>query len=146
MGHVTGLSQVFTSSMRCSRELLQASRHRRVRLLAAFLALAPFALVLADARPPALLALAPPALVLADARPPALLALSPLALVRTETARLLVRCASRCVGLSEPPPPARSAAAYRQLCRRGALVTGSGFRARARWTLFHPHMLAGPNE
>jgi hypothetical protein len=39
------------------------------------------ALVLADARPPALLALAPLALVLADAHSPALLALAPLALV-----------------------------------------------------------------
>ena len=38
------------------------------------LAFAPFALVLADARPPALLAFAPFALVLADARAPALLA------------------------------------------------------------------------
>jgi len=40
----------------------------------ALLALAPDALVLADACPPALLALAPLALVWADARPPALLA------------------------------------------------------------------------
>ena len=63
------------------RQLLQAGRHRRVRLLAALLALAPDALVLADARAPALLALAPDALVLADARPPALLACAPLALV-----------------------------------------------------------------
>jgi hypothetical protein len=41
----------------------------------------PPALVLADARPPALLAFAPPALVLADARPPALLACAPFAQV-----------------------------------------------------------------
>jgi hypothetical protein len=47
----------------------------------ALLASAPDALVLADARPPALLAFAPFALVLADARPPALLASAPLALV-----------------------------------------------------------------
>ncbi len=40
--------------MRWPRELLQAGRHRRVRLLAALLACAPDALVLADARPPAL--------------------------------------------------------------------------------------------
>ena len=59
--------------MRCSRELLQAGRHRRVRLIAALLALAPSALVLADAPPAALLASAPFALVLADARAPALL-------------------------------------------------------------------------
>jgi hypothetical protein len=56
------------------RWVLQASRHRRVRLLAALLAFAPDALVRADARAPALLALAPSALVLADARPPAHLA------------------------------------------------------------------------
>ena len=74
-------SQVFTSSMRWPRELLQAGRHRRVRLLAALLALAPDALVLADARAPALLASVPSALVLADARPPALLAFAPSALV-----------------------------------------------------------------
>ena len=86
----------------------------------ALLAFAPDALVLADARPPALLACAPDALVLADARPPALLAFAPLALVRTETARLLALCTPRCVGLSEPPPLARSAAACRQLCRSGA--------------------------
>ena len=67
--------------MRWPHQLLQAGRHRRVRLLAALLAFAPDALVLADARPPALLALAPDALVLADARPPALLALAPSALV-----------------------------------------------------------------
>jgi len=48
------------------------------------------ALVLADARPPALLASAPFALVLADARPPALLAFAPLALVRAHTAWLLL--------------------------------------------------------
>ena len=45
--------------MRRPRELLQAGRHRRVRLLAALLACAPDALVLADARAPALLAFAP---------------------------------------------------------------------------------------
>jgi len=56
--------------MRWPRELLQAGRHRRVRLIAALFAFAPEALVLADARPPALLALAPLALVLAVARPP----------------------------------------------------------------------------
>ena len=61
-----------------------AGRHRRVRILAALLALAPDALVLADARAPALLALAPDALVMADARAPALLALAPLALVLAE--------------------------------------------------------------
>ena len=43
-------------------ELLQASWHRLVRLLATLLALAPWALVLADARAPALLACAPLAL------------------------------------------------------------------------------------
>ena len=67
-------SQVFTSSMRWPRELLQAGRHRRVRLLAALLAFAPDALVLADAHDPALLASALSALVWADARAPALLA------------------------------------------------------------------------
>jgi len=65
-----GRSQVFTSSMRWPRELLQTGRHRRVCLLAALLASAPDALVRADARAPALLAFAPFALVLADARPP----------------------------------------------------------------------------
>ena len=45
-------SQVFTSSMRWTRELLQAGRHRRVRLLAALLASDPSALVRADAHPP----------------------------------------------------------------------------------------------
>ena len=67
--------------MRWPRELLQAGRHRRVSLLAALLALAPHALVLADARAPAFLASAPDSLVLADARPPALLAFAPDALV-----------------------------------------------------------------
>ena len=62
-------SQVFTSSMCCPRELLQAGRLRRVRVLTTLLASAPLALVRADARPPALLACAPSALVLADARP-----------------------------------------------------------------------------
>ena len=62
------------------RKLLQVGRHRHVRLIAAILALAPLALVLADARPPALLAFAPDALVLAEARPPALLAFAPPAL------------------------------------------------------------------
>ena len=65
-------------------ELLQAGRHRVVRLLTTLLASAPLALVLADARAPALLALAPDALVRADARSPALLALAPLALVLAE--------------------------------------------------------------
>ena len=114
-------------------ELLQPVRHRLIRLQAALLASAPFALVLADARPPALLAFAPDALVLAearppallafaplalvlaDARPPALLALAPSALVRTDTARLLARGASRCVGLCAPPPPARAIAGSRHL-------------------------------
>jgi hypothetical protein len=84
----------------------------------ALLACAPLALVLADARPPALLACAPLSLVLADARPPALLASVPSALVRADArpprtpcigssgagagrpARLLLRGASLCVGLS----------------------------------------------
>jgi hypothetical protein len=56
------------SSMRWPRELLQAGRHRRVRLIATILASAPDALVLADARPAALLASAPLTLVLADAK------------------------------------------------------------------------------
>ena len=62
--------------MRWPRQLLQAGRHRRVRLLAALLASASLAVVRAQARPPALLALIPDALVLADARSPALLALA----------------------------------------------------------------------
>jgi len=49
-------SQVFTSSMRWPRAHLQAGQHRNVGLLAALLALAPSALVRADARLPALLA------------------------------------------------------------------------------------------
>ena len=69
VGHVTG------------HRLLQAGRHRRVRLILALLAFAPLTLVLADARAPALLASAPSALVLPDARAPALLALAPSALV-----------------------------------------------------------------
>jgi hypothetical protein len=62
----------------------------------ALLALAPLALVRADARPPALLAChaALPALVRADGRPPALLALAPPALVLTEARPLaLLACA-----------------------------------------------------
>ena len=74
-------SQVFTSSMRWPRELLQAGRHRRVRLLAAHLALAPDALVRVQAGAPALVAFAPSVMVLADARAPALLAFAPDALV-----------------------------------------------------------------
>ena len=70
--------------MRWPRELLQAGRHRRVRLLAALLACAPDALVLADARVPVVLACAPSALVLADARAPALLAFASSALVLAE--------------------------------------------------------------
>ena len=121
-------SQVFTSSMRWPRELLQAGRHRCVRLLAALLAFAPdtlvradarppallasvpSALVLADARAPALLAIAPSALVLADARAPALLAIASSALVRADSVRLLLLggACSRCVGLSAPPPAARA--------------------------------------
>ena len=80
------------------------------------------ALVLADARPPALLASAPDVLVLADARPPAILAFAPPllatapdALVRTDTARPLVRGVSRCVGPFSPPPPARATAGRSQL-------------------------------
>ena len=95
------------SSMRWPRELLQAGRHRRVRLIAA------------------LLAFAPDALVLANARPPALLALAPLAVVLTDTARLLLRGASFCLGLTEPPPFARAAPGCRRLCGRGALLTVS---------------------
>ena len=58
------LTAVFTGSMRCTRELLQAGWHRRIRLLAALLASVPSALVLADTRPPALLASVPLSLVL----------------------------------------------------------------------------------
>jgi len=64
----------FASTMPWLLELLQAGRHRLVRLVAALLASAPDPLVRADARAPALLASAPLALVLADARAPALLA------------------------------------------------------------------------
>jgi hypothetical protein len=107
--------------MRFSRELLQASRHRRVRLLAALVAFAPDALVRADARPPALLASAPFALVLADARPPALLASAPFALVLADArppalraisplALVLADCnlssgAGACMSPPPPPPP-----------------------------------------
>jgi hypothetical protein len=55
-------------------------------LLHAILALAPDALVLADAAPAAVLALAPPALVLAKGRPSAILALVPLPLVLADAA------------------------------------------------------------
>jgi hypothetical protein len=99
-------SHVFTRSMRCPRELLQASRHRRVRLIAALLASASLALVLADARPPALFAIAPPALVLADARAPALLALAPDALVLADTrppALLCMRSFGAGAGRCSPP-------------------------------------------
>jgi hypothetical protein len=63
------------------------------------LTLAPDALVRAGARAPAQLAYAPFALVRADARPPALFASAPFALVPTDTARLVVRGATRCVGI-----------------------------------------------
>jgi len=99
-------SHVFTRSMRGPRELLQASRHRRVRLIAALLASASLALVLADARPPALFAIAPPALVLADARAPALLALAPDALVLADTrppALLCMRSFGAGAGRCSPP-------------------------------------------
>jgi hypothetical protein len=69
-----------TCSMRCSLELLQAGRHRFVRLLAALLALAPEALVRADA-PAAPLAFAPVALVRADHLPAPARALALLASV-----------------------------------------------------------------
>jgi hypothetical protein len=52
------------------------------------------------------LAFIPLAMVLAETCPPALLALAPLVLVRTDTARLLLRGASHCVGLSAPLPAA----------------------------------------
>ena len=77
------------------------------------LPISPDALVLADARPPALLAFAPPALVLADARAPALLALTPLALVRADTVLLLLLCCvcSRFVCLLASPALADAAVA-----------------------------------
>ena len=58
-------------------ELLEIRRHRVVLVCLARLALASYAVVLADASPSALLALAPSPSVLADARPSALLALAP---------------------------------------------------------------------
>jgi len=103
----------------------------------ALLALAPFALVLADARPPALLAFAPPALVLADARAPALLALTPLALVRADTVRLLLLCGvcSRIVCLLASPALAGAAVAdARCLVSRQPLP--SGLLALGRLILF----------
>ena len=106
-------SQVFDSSMCWPRKLLQAGRHRRVRLIAALLALAPDALVLADARPPALLAFAPDALVLADARAPALLACVPLALVLAD-ARAPALLASAPLALVR----AQAALACRTFCCR----------------------------
>jgi hypothetical protein len=66
----------------------------------------PSALVLADARPPALLACAPLALVLADARPPALLACAPDALVLAEARPpALLACAPDALVLAEARPP-----------------------------------------
>jgi hypothetical protein len=130
VGHVTG-HRSFTSSMRCSRELLQASRHRRVRLLAAFLALAPFALVLADARPPALLALAPFALVPADAPAPALLAFAPAALVLADARPPRTPCiCSFGAGAGSCPPPRTPC-----ICSFGAgagLGGGGGMKGRRR--------------
>ena len=55
-------------------ELLETWRHGLVLVCLARLALAPYPIVLADARPSALLARAPSPIVLADARPSALLA------------------------------------------------------------------------
>ena len=83
-------------------KLLQLVRHRLILLLAALLALAPPALVLADARPPALLAVAPDALVLADARPPALLAFASVALVLAD-ARAPALLSSAPLSLVRPP-------------------------------------------
>ena len=109
-------SHVFTSSMRCSRELLQASRHQRVHLLAALLAFAPLALVLADALAPALLA--SDALVRADARPPHSLHLllsrrcrqMPAPLHSLQCLLLCGAC-SRCIGLLPSPALAGATAA-----------------------------------
>ena len=106
-------SQVFDSSMCWPRKLLQVGRHRHVRLIAAILALAPLALVLADARPPALLAPAPLALVRAHTASAA--SASPR--LRRLRVLLLPTCAAssgtaRCVlSPSSSPPPAAPPAA-----------------------------------
>jgi hypothetical protein len=84
-----------------------AGRHRRVRILAALLALAPDALVRADARAPALFAFAPSALVLADARAPALLAFASSALVLADApAPALLACSPLALVLADARPPA----------------------------------------
>jgi len=124
--------QVFTSSIRCFRELLQAGRHRRVRLLAALLASAPFALVLADARAPALLASAPSALVRADARAPALHACAPFALVLADArAPALLASAPFALVLADARAPALLALAPSALvladARAPALLASAPF-------------------
>ena len=107
------------------RQLLQVGRHRHVRLIAALLALAPDALVLADARPPALLASAPAALVLADARPPALLACAPDALVLADARPpALLACVPLALVRAEARPPALLASA--------PLTVMRAFRSRLR--------------
>jgi hypothetical protein len=85
----------------------------------ALLALAPFALVLADARAPPLLASAPSTLVLADScLPPALLAWAPFALVLADArAPALLAFAPRALALAEARAPALLAFAPLALVR-----------------------------
>ena len=90
----------------------------------ALLASVPDALVLAEARPPALLALAPFALVLADARPPALLAPAPPAPPFDACARGRARRAGR------GPRPERLKRTYTAGSDRGAAGGGGDGRAR----------------
>jgi hypothetical protein len=97
----------YTSALNTFSELLQPGRHRLIRVLAALLALAPLALVLADAPPPAFLAAAPLALVRADARPPALLACAPDALVRADARPpAVIAFVPDALVLSDARPPA----------------------------------------
>jgi hypothetical protein len=105
--HLWRTLSIYTSALNTCTELLQPGRHRLIRLLSALLALAPDALVLADARPPALLAFDPLALVLADARPPALLALAPSVLVLADARPpALLALAPDALVLADARPPA----------------------------------------
>ena len=130
-------------------ELLQPVRHRLIGFLAALLAVAPYALVRADARPPALLAPAPLALVRADARPPHSLHLllsrwcwqrpAPphslhLLLSRPcgQMLRAFLRAAPSAVSSHRrrlPPPPAGSGAAARAALSPAALASAAALRA-----------------
>jgi len=94
----------------CSPRVPPAHLASTHRILAARLALAPLALVLAQAPAPALLAAVPPTLVLADAWPRALPAVAPNALVVADApAAELLAPAPDALLLAEAPAPAHRA-------------------------------------